>query len=219
MKLQIKDLHFSYKNLAEEGAKLFSNVNLEFMAGDIVAIEGENGSGKTTILKILSCILEGYQGDITLDGINIKDKKYRKSMAYIPDTPILFDELTGEEHLLLFCDLWELKKENKEKYTLRVKELSSYLLLDKFLKEKVRIYSLGTKYKLFLILMLARSPKLILLDEPLTSLDFESQSKTIDLLKKISKNAVIIMSSHQEELIAKLATSRFKIMNKNFIQL
>ena len=219
MKLSIKNLSYTYKNYEEEKSReVLSNVNLEFVLGDRVIIEGENGSGKTTLLNILSCVLDMQQGEVFLDDVNIRDKRYKNYMAYVPAEPIVFEELTGTEHIGLICDLWNIKGENKKKYIDRVYELADEFHLNAFMKEKVRTYSLGTKYKLFFILMMAREPKLILLDEPFTSLDFEMQKKAVTLLKKQSANTILIISSHQKELIGQLETIRCNVRNTNIVR-
>lgn len=70
--------------------------------------------------------------------------------GYIPDTPILYDELTGYEHMNIFMDLWDMGREERKAYVGRFNEISEKLSLDTFLTEKVRVLSYGTRYKLFL---------------------------------------------------------------------
>lgn len=219
MKLYIKNLCYAYE-AAEKGEprSIFSDVNLEIDSGERVEIEGENGSGKTTLHKLLACILEVKQGKISLGNSGHNSEDYKKYMAYVPANPIVFDELTGVEHIGLFCDLWDKKGAEKKRYTQRVYELAEEFRLTVFMKEKVRTYSLGTRYKLFFILMAAREPRLFLLDEPFTSLDFAMQQKAVSFLKESLPESIVVMSSHQKELIEQLATVTYKITDKNIIR-
>lgn len=218
MKLSVKDLSYTYEDFEKEKSKkVLSNVNLEFHSGDRVVIEGENGSGKTTFLNILSCILDMQQGEVFLDGISIRDKAYKDYMAYIPAEPIIFEELTGVEHISLICDLWNIKGEAEKQYVDRVCQMAEEFHLSADMKEKVRTYSLGTRYKLFFILMMAREPRLILLDEPFTSLDFEMQQKAVEFLKQQSAETILVMASHQKELIEQLETVKYKVINTNIV--
>lgn len=220
MKLCIKNLYYAYEVTEQKEPKcIFSDVNLEFDAGERVALEGENGSGKTTLLKLLACILEVKQGKIWLGDREHNSQEYKEYMAYVPANPIVFDELTGVEHIGLFCDLWNKKGTEKKRYTKRVYEMAEDFRLDAFMKEKVRTYSLGTKYKLFFILMAAREPRLLLLDEPLTSLDFAMQQKAVLFLKESLPKSIVVMSSHQKELIDQLATVKYKITNTDIVQM
>ena len=220
MKLCIKNLRYAYEAAEKEEPKyIFSDVNLEFNSGERVAIEGENGSGKTTLLKLLACILEVKQGEIFLGDIEQNAEEYKRYMAYVPASPIVFDELTGGEHVGLFCDLWNKKGVEKKRYIEQVYQLAEKFRLKAFMGEKVRTYSLGTRYKLFFILMVAREPRLLLLDEPLTSLDFAMQQKAVSFLKESLPESIVIMSSHQKELIEQLATVKYKIVNANIVQM
>lgn len=219
MKLCIKNLCYAYEVTEQEEPKyIFSDVNLEIASGERVAVEGENGSGKTTLLKLLACILEIKQGKISLGDRELNSREYKKDMAYVPANPIVFDELTGVEHIGLFCDLWNKEGAEKKRYIQRVYELAEKFCLKAFMKEKVRTYSLGTRYKLFFILMAAREPRLLLLDEPLTSLDFSMQQKAVSFLKESFPESIVIMSSHQKEFIEQLATVKYKITNRDIVQ-
>lgn len=149
-----------------------------------------------------------------LDGNLVGGNSYKKDMGYIPDTPILFDDLSGEEHIEIFCELWEMSSNERTEYRKCIFEFAELLNLSIYLQEKVRTYSLGTKYKLFYILVLSRKTKLLLLDEPFSSLDFVSQTIAKSLLVECAKKSIVIISSHQKELIDELSQRKFVLKNK-----
>ena len=208
MKLSIKELSFFYPGNADKEL-ILQDVNWQINHPGIISIEGENGSGKTTLMKLLSSLLELKEGSIMLDEKKVGSDAYKKSMGYIMDSPILFDDLTGTEHMEVFCELWEMAPAERELYQANVYEYAEKLNLSKYLCNKVRTYSLGTKYKLFYILTVSRKPTLLLLDEPFNALDFRSQEIAKEILSECAKNAIVILSSHQKELIEKLSQKRF----------
>lgn len=193
---------------------ILNDINWKINTPGVYTIQGENGSGKTTFMKLLATILEMKSGSILLDGNLVGENGYKKDMGYIPDTPILFDDLSGKEHIEIFCELWEMSSNERTEYRKYVFAFADKLNLSTYLQEKVRTYSLGTKYKLFYILVLSRKTKLLLLDEPFSSLDFESQTIAKSLLVECAKTSIIIISSHQKELIDELSHGRFVIKNK-----
>lgn len=213
VELSIKQLSFSYVENSDEKL-ILHNVDWKIDKPGVYTIQGDNGSGKTTFIKLLATILETKSGSIMLDGNLVGSNSYKKDMGYIPDTPILFDDLSGEEHIEIFCELWEMSSNERTSYRKSVYELAEKLNLSIYLQEKVRTYSLGTKYKLFYILVLGRKPKLLLLDEPFSSLDFKSQKMAKSLLIECAKFSIVIISSHQKEVIEELSQGKFLIKNK-----
>ncbi|CEN23685.1 ABC transporter [[Clostridium] sordellii] len=213
--LEIKNLDFKYLDGVD---KVLSDINMKLKSTDIVSIEGENASGKTTLLKILAGILKIDRKKIYINKCEVGSREYKKNIAYIPANPIVFESLTGIEHMELISDLWELKGKKKLEYRSKFFEYIKQFEIEKFIDEKVENYSLGTKYKLYFICMISRSPKVLLMDEPLTSLDLKSQEKAITIIKSLSQNMIIIFSSHQSDIIEKISTKRYYIYKKNIIE-
>jgi len=135
-------------------------------------------------------------------------------MAYIPDKPLVYDALTGFENKELILSLWRIKNEKRAAYEEKFQELCEQFDLTHALQKPVKHYSLGMKYKLFLISMLARSPELIILDEPFTSLDEASQKQSIMMLKEAFKEQCILFTSHQRYIYAELGSRFFLLENR-----
>lgn len=209
MNLNIDNLSFSYG----EEKDILNNLNLKIDREGIYVIEGINGSGKTTLLKILASIIDVESKKVMFNGISVENKMYKRMMGYIPDTPILYDELTGFEHTNVFMDLWDMKAKERNEYLDNFMDMAKRLSLDVFLEQKVRELSYGTKYKLFFSLMISRNPKLLLLDEPFASLDIRSQDIAIDYIKEYGKKSIIIVSSHQKDVINKLLAHRYELID------
>ena len=96
--LKIENLSGGYNR-----KKIIENINIEIPKGSITALIGLNGAGKSTTIKHILGLLRPMDGEIKVNGITIREnnEKYRKSISYIPESPVLYDELTLEEHINL----------------------------------------------------------------------------------------------------------------------
>lgn len=211
------NIKFSYNN---EPNYLLNNINLTVNNGDRICIRGENGCGKSTLLKIL-CGLINIPTNFIFNGEKIKDLRiFKKRIAYIPDTPLLYDYLSAKDNIEFIMNLWGIK--NKQLYKNNVLNIAQQLNFDIYSNQIVSNYSLGMKHKLFLISMLARDTDLIFLDEPLSALDQESQTIATDMLINYSKsNKAIVFVSHinnlQIELANKIYTLNKGTLREDFI--
>lgn len=208
--LEICNVSYAYG----EGTEcVLENVSLQTEKSGVYIIEGENDSGRSAFLKMLAAIIDRPQGEISLCGVSLGTRDYKRLVGYIPDVPILYEELTGMEHIVLFMEFWEMCSSERNEYRTTVFAMARCLSLDKFMEQKVQTLSSGTRYKLFFVLMLARKPKLLLLDEPFGSLDIKSQEKAMDIIKKYSQEAIVILSSHKQHVIDALAERRYILEN------
>lgn len=208
--LVIENLSYAYGDSREYVLK---KVFLHIEREGIYTLQGENGSGKSTFLKILAAIADEPLGEVRLCGIPLGTRDYKRNVGYVPDTPILYEELTGEEHVTVFMELWEMTPPERKEYQDRVGAMARALSLDQYMNQKIRTLSFGTRYKLFYTLMLSRKPKLILLDEPFGSLDIKSQDRALDMLRKYSEEAIVILSSHQKNIIDALHGKRYRLVD------
>ena len=174
----------SIKNLKKYYGKTLAvnNVNLEINDGEIFAFIGHNGAGKTTTIKCVVGILDFSDGEITLDGINIKEKplEFKQKIAYIPDNPDLYDALTGIQYLNFVGDVYGLSKEIRHE---QIKKYADIFELTTNLGDLISSYSHGMKQKLALISAFIRNPKLLILDEPFVGLDPKASFKVKEIMK------------------------------------
>ena len=194
MQLKINEIE---KSFGEN--KVLKSASFEFEKGRIYALLGRNGSGKTTLFDIIAQKKESDSGEIKLVEDGIEKNIETKELFYMVANPILPNFLTGREFLKFFIDV--NKDRIREERSLD--ELFDWINLD--IKERdhlIQTYSLGTKNKIQMLMFILLKPKLILMDEPLTSLDVVVQLQIKKLLKEIEKDHIIIFSTH----ILQLAT-------------
>lgn len=209
MKLVIKDLVKKY-----EKKEVLKGIDFEFEEGKIYGLLGVNGAGKTTLFNCLNEDIEIDSGEFYLSFDNDKKNIEADDIGYVLSTPIVPLFLTGREFLKFFLDI------NKDKINDN-KSIDDYFDLiridmddrDKLLKE----YSHGMKNKMQMLVNIIYNPKILLLDEPLTSLDVIAQDEMKKLLKKIKKNRILIFSTHIMELALDLC-DEIVLLNKGKLE-
>lgn len=206
MKLEIVNL---CKNYGKK--EVLRNIDFTFEEGKIYGLLGRNGAGKTTFFNSLN-------NDITItDGSFYLEDKYgrnllnTKDIGYVLSTPIVPEFLTAKEFLRFYLDI------NKDKID-NLKDIDYYFDLVKLNKEDQNIllkdYSHGMKNKIQILVNIISNPKVILLDEPLTSLDIVVQEDMKNLLKSLKENHIIIFSTHILELATDLCDEIVILNNK-----
>ncbi len=128
---------------------------------------GENGAGKTTIMKMIVGLLAPTEGSIMIDGISSSDTKSKKNMGYMPETPYFYERMTGME-FLRFCDeLFERTSGRDAIYENLLKKTGIYDARN----QEIRTYSKGMRQRLGFAQALVNDPEYLFLDEPLDGLD------------------------------------------------
>jgi ABC-2 type transport system ATP-binding protein len=200
--LKISSLSKTYKN----GKKAVDNLTLEISAGDIYGFIGHNGAGKTTTIKCITGILEFSEGDIFIDGKSVKAQpiECKKVIAYIPDNPDLYENMTGIQYLNFIADIFAISKQDREKL---IKEYSDAFELTSNLGDLISSYSHGMKQKLAIISALIHRPKLFILDEPFVGLDPKAAHTLKEIMKQQCANGcAIFFSTHVLDVAEKLCT-------------
>lgn len=202
MELKITNLNKSY------GAKkVLENVEFTFEEGKIYGLLGRNGAGKTTFFNALNSDIEVDSALFYLDNKPLDTK----DIGYVTSTPIVPEFLTGKEFLKFYIDI------NKDKIKEK-KSLEEYFDLVKLNKKDQNIllkeYSQGMKNKIQILINIITNPKIILLDEPLTSLDIVVQQDMKNLLKSLKNDHIIIFSTHILELATDLCDEIVILNNK-----
>lgn len=204
--LEIKSLTKIYDSKNGESKKAVDNLTLSIDGGQIMAFIGHNGAGKTTTLKAIAGIIDFDEGQILIDGIDIKKDpmKAKMEIAYLPDNPQLFEHLRGIEQINFICDVFGVsEKERKAKTEFYAKRLGIY----DDLGGKISTYSHGMKQKLAIVCALVHNPKVLLMDEPFVGLDPVSSHELKEILKeKSSAGVAIFYSTHVLEVAEKLCS-------------
>ncbi|WP_270474848.1 ABC transporter ATP-binding protein [Clostridium cochlearium] len=205
--LKIQNLSKSFHNSYIGENKLFSNMNLTIKKGDFVTIIGSNGTGKSTLLNILSGVVKESSGNILLEGVDITklpEHKRTKIISRVFQNPELgtCPSMTVRENLSLALNKGKL---TNLKYCLRYKNdyLESLLNdisldLKKMLDVEVKYLSGGQRQALSLIMASVNNPKVLLLDEHTAALDPKTSSEVMKLTEKIvtEKNITSLMVTH-----------------------
>ncbi|WP_423801454.1 ABC transporter ATP-binding protein [Neobacillus sp. SAB-20_R2A] len=175
---------------------VLKDVSFEVNEKEMVGLIGLNGAGKSTTIKHIIGLMEPHQGVIKINGQTITDHKeaYRKMFTFVPETPILYEELTLEEHLRLTAMAYGLSETD---YKARVSPLLTEFRMEKRLKWFPAHFSKGMKQKVMIMCAFLVQPSLYIVDEPFVGLDPLGIQSLLDLMKKMKENgAGILMSTH-----------------------
>jgi ABC-2 type transport system ATP-binding protein len=198
--LEIKNLSKTYS-----GGKLaVDDISLSIGSGEIFGFIGPNGAGKTTTIKCVVGILDFEKGEILVDGKSIKKQpiECKQVVAYIPDNPDLYEQLTGIQYLNFICDIYRISAKDRNE---DITKYSDLFEIKKNLGDLISSYSHGMKQKLALISALVRKPKLLILDEPFVGLDPKASFSVKEIMKEMCANgASVFFSTHVLEVAEKL---------------
>jgi ABC-2 type transport system ATP-binding protein len=186
-------------------------IDLHVKRGEIFGLLGPNASGKSTTLKMILGLVKPDSGSVKVLGINAEEDSVavKRQIGYVPETPRLYEFLTGLEYLDFVGDIYAVELSDKKK---RIEEHLEALDLEGREGDMISSYSQGMKQKIALISAFLHKPKLLILDEPLSGLDPKSARIVKDLLHELTAQGVTaIMSTHILE-IAQAMCDRIAIM-------
>jgi ABC-2 type transport system ATP-binding protein len=188
-----------------------NNFNLNINTGEIFGLLGPNGSGKSTTLKMLMGLVQPTAGSVNVLGLDVQKKpvEIKQLVGYVPESPNIYEFLTGIEYLDFIGDIYGMQADEKKT---RITEYLKALQLEGREGDMINSYSDGMKKKITLISAFLHKPKLLILDEPLNALDPRSARIVKDFLVELKNQGVTtIMSTHVLE-IAEALSDRIGIM-------
>ncbi|MGE7767212.1 ABC transporter ATP-binding protein [Peribacillus sp. NPDC096540] len=207
MILSVNKIHKSYGK-----EEVLKGISFELNNPDIVALVGPNGSGKSTLLNIINNLLQADKGKITILGENNKNPEIFKKISFMQDNSVLYDYLTGYDHLQFIGDVQGISKK-------QILETAERIGIAGYLNKKTGNYSLGMKQHLLLAMAIINHPKLLILDEPLNGLDPTSAIKVRELLLQLAEQGTaILLSSHNLAEIDRVTTNILFLKNGVLIQ-
>ncbi|KRL83597.1 ABC transporter, ATP-binding protein [Ligilactobacillus apodemi DSM 16634 = JCM 16172] len=191
MTLKVENLVGGYSQVP-----VLKDISFEVKQGQLVGLIGLNGAGKSTTIKHIIGLLQPQKGKITIDGVSLKTSPqvYKQKMAYIPETPILYEELTLKEHLELTMMAYCL--ETKQAWEKANKLLKTFRLENK-LDWFPANFSKGMKQKVMIVCAFITEASLYIIDEPFLGLDPLATKDLLDLIaQKKTEGAAVLMSTH-----------------------
>lgn len=194
--------------------QVLKNVNMNIAKGDIYGFVGENGSGKTTIIRLITGLIHPTSGSFELFGVLNTDsniKEARKKIGAVVETPSIYKNMTAYENLKMQAQIIGGVNENQIKETLETVGLG-YLLND---NKTADDYSLGMRQRLGIAMCLLGDVEFIILDEPMNGLDPEGIIEVRELILKLNKerNITFLISSHILTELS-LVASKYGIISK-----
>ncbi len=176
--------------------KALDKVTFDLPHGAFLSVFGPNGAGKTTLLRILATLSKPTSGSVAIDGLGLKDDPdaVRGRVGLISHAPMLYPDLTAEENLLFYAQLYGV--ENPQK---RVLELLEAVGLKHRRMDVVRTFSRGMTQRVSIARALVNDPSVVLLDEPYAGLDPHAVEIFDELLASVRQDRTFVMVSHDLE--------------------
>lgn len=154
---------------------------------------GENGAGKTTLMRMVCGILRPSGGTVTLDGMDVGEESYRAVLGYLPQDFGYYPEFNATDFLLYIAALKGLPRASARK---KVKELLELVALQDVKHKKIKTFSGGMKQRLGIAQALLNDPKLLVLDEPTAGLDPKERVRFRNLIERLGKENIVLLSTH-----------------------
>ena len=202
--LEVKNLQKTYSST---GVTVIRDIGLRVEAGEIVWLIGANGAGKSTFIKCITGIIRPDDGaEVYIGGKSLfASPEYCKSLiGYMPDNHMQYEQLTGKEYIEYVAGLYGYASKNiLEELFIRAEELDLVRVLDR----KIKTYSHGMKQKTALLAAIIHHPEILVLDEPLSGLDFDSAEVMKKFIVDYAKEGnCVLYSSHLYDVLDPICT-------------
>jgi ABC-2 type transport system ATP-binding protein len=209
MAISVKKLKKSYKDLP-----VLTGVDLEVKAGTIFALLGSNGSGKTTIVKILTTLLKQDSGSVSVNGFDpvLKPENVRQSISLTGQFAAVDEMLTGHENMVMIAKLRHLNNAHAI-----AEDLLKRFGLTDAANRRASTYSGGMRRRLDIAMSLVGNPQLIFLDEPTTGLDPEARIEVWKIVKELANSGTTVFLTTQYLEEAEQLADRIAILHKGEI--
>lgn len=191
---------------------------LQIAEESIVGLVGNNGAGKTTMLRLILDLCKANSGTVLSKGKDVsKFEEWKEYTGSFLDSGYLIDFLTPEEYFNLIAELNHITKEDMK---LRLSKFDAFMNGEILGKKKIiKNYSAGNRQKIGIVAAMIVNPKVLLLDEPFNFLDPSSQMEMLRLLRELNKEfgTTMILSSHNIELVSEIS-SRIILLEKGMVK-
>ena len=179
--------------------KAVENVSFNIEKGEIFGILGPNGAGKSTIVNILNTLVKPDNGDVIIDGINIKDdgENIKLIMGVVPQEIALYEELSAYENLMFWGGLYDIPKQDLKKNVNKTLEIVDLVSRK---DDRIKTFSGGMKRRINIACSLLHNPKILVLDEPTVGVDPQNRNHIFEVIEKLNDEGMtIIYTTHYLE--------------------
>jgi ABC-2 type transport system ATP-binding protein len=196
------------KNLKKKFNSVWAlrGLNLTLEPGEIFVLLGPNGAGKTTTLKLITGLLRPTEGEIFIEGTDLRKDpiKAKSYIGYVPDEPFIYNKLTGREFINFVASIYKVDKAD---YETRLAGLLKTFDIGEWIDELSESYSHGMKQRVIMCQLLLHNPELILIDEPLVGLDPKTSKTVRELFIKLKEEGkTLFVSTHTLSFAHDVAT-------------
>lgn len=173
-------------------------LDLKVRSGEIFSLLGVNGAGKTTAIRMLSCLTEPTSGTATVGGADLlrESERIKRMIGISPQETAVAPGLSTRENLELIAGVYGFGKEKTEE---KIRELSKTFGLDSVLSKRAGKLSGGWQRRLSIAMALIGEPKILFLDEPTLGLDVIARSELWDVIRSLKGRATVILTTHYME--------------------
>ena len=180
-------------------------INLQVDRGEVVGFLGPNGAGKSTTMKILTGFLEPDNGEVFINGINLKSNplKAKEYIGYLPEGAPSYSDMIVSDFLSF---IGKMRGLSDERLSYRLEEMADQINLKKMWNRPIETLSKGFKRRVGIAQALIHDPDVLILDEPTDGLDPNQKHEMRNLIRKISKNKAIVISTHILEEVEAVCT-------------
>lgn len=194
-----------------KSVRALHEVSLRVTEGEVFGFVGPNGAGKSTTIKVMLDLINDYSGEVTLYGVSSRNPKAREGVAYVPESPALYEQFTPLEILRMALSMYGIRQRDADARCMQWLERFS---VAENAKRKIRELSKGNVQRVALAHAMVVHPKLLILDEPLSGLDPVGRKDVVEVLNEYKQQGgAIFFTSHVLHDVERIA-DRFGFINK-----
>ena len=210
-------MHLKLSNICKSygDKKVLQNISFEVSRGELVGLLGRNGAGKSTTFRILAGIISKNTGSIRWNGIEVEptSKEWKKKIGYLAEHNPLFSDMYVEQFLNYMCKIYRVEASNE-----KIHEVINQVELQEYKKYKIKTLSKGYRQRVGIAQAIIHDPEILILDEPTSGLDPNQLIEIRQLIKLLSQERIVILSSHILKEVDQIC-SRIVIMNSGSVVL
>ena len=208
--LEFKGVSHTFRSKGKE-VQALRDVSFSLAEGEVFGFVGPNGAGKSTTIKVMLDIINDYQGEVRIYGVDAKGAEARQPLAFVPESPALYEQFTPLEILRMGLSMYGIRRKDADAWCMQWLERFS---VAQNAKRRIRELSKGNVQRVALAHAMAVQPKLLVLDEPLSGLDPVGRKDVVQILTEFKQQGgAIFFTSHVLHDVERIA-DRFGFINK-----